>query len=88
MAGGREYTNHQRKIIDRYYQHHDTIVIQRLGEIVSEMALALGNDKKLDTLWKRADQALAKSGLKPEEASGIVERRNVEELAQVVSRLS
>ena len=50
MAGGREYSAHQRKIIDRYYQHKDSILAHRLGELVGDIALAEGNAKKLDTL--------------------------------------
>jgi hypothetical protein len=88
MAGGREYSNHQRKIINRYYEHQDTIITHRLGEIVSEMALAMGDEKKLARLWKRADQALAKSGLSASEAARIVEKRDVEGLAKAVARLS
>ncbi len=88
MAGGREYTNHQRKIINRYYEHQDTIITHRLGEIVSEMALAAGDEKKLARLWKRADQALAKSGLGAGEAARIVETRDVEALAKAVARMS
>lgn len=88
MAGGREYSNHQRKIINRYYEHQDTIITHRLGEIVSEMALAAGDEKKLARLWKRADQALAKSGLGAGEAARIVETRDVEALAKAVARMS
>ncbi|MBL4699007.1 MAG: hypothetical protein JKX70_09270, partial [Phycisphaerales bacterium] len=60
MAGGREFSSSQRKIINRYYDNIDNIVITRLGEIATDMALAMGDTKKLDRLWKRAEQALAK----------------------------
>ena len=39
MAGGQEYSRYQRKVINRYYEHLDTITAQKLGEIVSEIAL-------------------------------------------------
>ena len=47
MASGREFSSHQRKIINRYYDNLDTIVITRLGEIVTDMALAAGDQKSL-----------------------------------------
>lgn len=88
MAGGREYSNHQRKIINRYYEHQDSIITHRLGEIVSEIALAEGDEKKLARLWKRAQQALARSGLSAGEAARIVEKRDVERLAKAAAQMS
>lgn len=88
MAGGREYSQHQKKIIGRYYDNHDTIILTRLGEIQTEIALAAGNDKKLNTLWKRAATALAKTSIKPEIASKIVEARDLEALGRQVSKLN
>lgn len=88
MGSGREYSRHQQKIISRYYDNHDTIILTRLGEIQTEIALAAGNDKKLGTLWKRAATALAKTSIKPEIASRIVEERDLESLARQISKLN
>lgn len=88
MAGN--YTRHQQKIINRYYENLDTITLQKLGEIVSELYLAeaAGEKKKLETLWKRADTALAKSKAKDAQASRVVEQRDVKGLATLVGKLS
>lgn len=88
MAGGREYSQSQRKIINRYYDNHDTIVATRLGEIVTDIALADGDTKKLDKLWKRAEQALSKTSLKPELWTPIVTKRDPEALARLISKLA
>ncbi|MGJ8637609.1 MAG: hypothetical protein ACSHX5_12260 [Phycisphaerales bacterium] len=88
MAGGREYSQSQRKIINRYYDNHDTIVATRLGEIVTDIALADGNTKKLNTLWKRAEQALSKTSLKPELWTPIVTKRDPQALARLISKLA
>src|SRR5262245_61514636 len=53
-----DYTPYQKKIIKRYYDHADDIGYQRLSELVSELYLAEG--KKLDSLWKQVEKALAK----------------------------
>ncbi len=86
MAGGQEYSRNQRKIIDRYYQNQDTIVATRLAEIVSDMALAGGDEKKLDRLWKRAEQALARTSLNQAEIRTVLTRRDVEGLGRLAGR--
>jgi hypothetical protein len=88
MAGGQEYSRNQRKIIDRYYQNEDTIVATRLAEIVSDMALAGGDAKKLDRLWKRAEQALARTKLNPAEVRTVLERRDMVGLGKLAGRMS
>lgn len=88
MAGGREYSQSQRKIINRYYDNHDTIVATRLGEIVTDIVLADGDTKKLDKLWKRAEQALSKTSVKPEMWTPIVTKRDPQALARLISKLA
>ncbi len=92
MAGGREYSSAQRKIINRYYDHIDTIVLTRLAEITTDMALAMGDTKKLDRLWKRAEQALAKvksADGRPDPAiAKVLASRDIEALGKLVSKLS
>ena len=92
MANGREYTAHQRKIINRYYDQIDTIVLTRLSEISTDMILAMGDPKKLDRLWGRAQQAIEKITPKGEEIEPRVQRifddRDIEAFGQLVSKLS
>jgi len=54
---GQDLSKHQRKIVDRYYQHRDTIALSKLGEIVSELYLA-ESDAARQRLWNRASKAL------------------------------
>lgn len=88
MPSGREFSNTQRKIINRYYDNHDTILATRLGEIVTDIALAEDNQKKLDRLWKRAEQALAKTSIKPEIWKKIIESRDHKALAMLIAKLT
>ena len=88
MAGGQEYSRSQRKIIDRYFQNEDTIVATRLAEIVSDMALAGGDPKKLDRLWKRAEQALARTSLNAAEVRTVLEKRDMVGLGKLAGRAS
>ena len=52
-----DYTPHQRKIIDRYYEHRDDIMLAKLSELVGELYLA-DTDKKRDKLWDRVATAM------------------------------
>ena len=35
-----EYSNYQKKVIQNYYQHKDTIVLTRLQELVTDLYLS------------------------------------------------
>ncbi|MEM1423089.1 MAG: hypothetical protein AAGH64_03700 [Planctomycetota bacterium] len=85
MAGGREYSRTQKKIIDRYYEHRDSIMAQKLGEIVSELYLADG--KKAESLWKRAEKALANLSANDARVRTVLEARSLEGLAKLVNEL-
>ena len=52
-----DYTRHQKKIIERYYDRRDEIMLAKLQEIVTELYLA-ETDTKRDQLWKRAEKAM------------------------------
>jgi len=88
MAGGREYSNHQRKIINRYYEHLDTISLGKLGELVSELYLAAGDEKKSAALWKRAEKALAKVEAGDARVRKVLTEKDVKGLASLVNDLS
>jgi hypothetical protein len=77
-----EYTKHQRKIIERYYENLDTIMLTKLQELVSEIYLAEGRKRKLDQLWDRAGKAMANIGVPPEIKAHILAKRSPEILAK------
>ncbi len=52
-----DYTPHQKKIIERYYEHRDGIMLSKLADIVSDLYLA-DTDAKLNRLWGRAEKAM------------------------------
>jgi hypothetical protein len=76
-----EHTPHQRKIIERYYDRRDEIMLTRLGEIVSELMLA-ESAKKVEQLWKRATAAMKALQVPPQLAQRILEQRKPEILAR------
>ena len=51
-------SSYQDRIVKNYYQNLDTILVQRLGELVTDLYLAEG--QKRARLWKRVGETLAK----------------------------
>jgi len=86
MAKGQHLSRHQKGIVKRYYENRDTIMANKLGELVSELYLAEG--KKADGLWKRVRTALENSKVQPKRIDAVVERRDLEGLARLVGELS
>jgi hypothetical protein len=52
----RNYTSYQQKVIRNYYQNQDATMVQKLGDLISELYLATG--KKRTQIWSRVAAAL------------------------------
>ena len=52
-----DHSPYQRKVIERYYENRDDIALGKLGEIVTELALA-ETDRRRNALWNRAEKAM------------------------------
>jgi hypothetical protein len=81
----RDYTPYQRKIINRYYEHYDTIQVQKLSELVTEIYLAEG--KKRDRLWKQVGDALTKLGFPAARIEHLLTKREVTLLPGILKEL-
>jgi hypothetical protein len=77
----RDYSEHQQKIISKYYSNLDTLMLQKLQALVSELYLA-DSDKKRDRLWKRAQQAMENLQIPSPIMEHIMRTRDVEVLAK------
>ena len=86
MANEREYTPHQRRIIQNYYKTAGSRSVANLQEIVTELYLAK-NQKKRDALWERARKSLGALGMKPSMIAHILDKRQPEVLAEHVKDL-
>ncbi len=86
MAKGQFLTSHQQGIVKRYYENRDTISIQRLGELVSELYLA-DTPAKAEKLWKQAEAALATCGAGKAEVAKVLASRKPEALALLLKKL-
>ncbi len=101
MSKRPDLSPHQRKIVDRYYQHRDTIWTTRLSELASEIAIAQGealaadragdkasrdaSEKKLTRLWKSAGEYLVKCGASASAVERIAGSRDTARLARAAA---
>jgi len=74
-------SEYQADVISRYYDNLDTIMLQKLGELVGELYLA-DTDKQRDRLWQRAEKAIVKLKVPPAIVDHIMQKRDVEILAK------
>ena len=75
-----ERTEYQDKIIKRYYDNKDAIMLQKLTEMVTDLYLAEG--KKRLAIWKRVAKALENLKIKPEKIDQIVAKDDPAYLAK------
>ena len=76
-----ERSAYQKEVISRYYENLDTIMLGKLGELVTELYLADTPAKK-DRLWQRAHKAMVKLKVPPAIIDHIMQKRDVEILAK------
>ena len=76
-----EYTEYQKDVISDYYKNLDTIMLGKLGELVTELYLADSKTKK-NRLWERAHKAMVKLKVPPTIINHIIQQEDVEILAK------
>ena len=81
----RQYSKHQQKIIQNYYDNREASGLQRLAELVTELYLAEG--KKREKQWEYIEKALAKIGMKPDRIAHLRKQDDPALLAKVVEEL-
>ena len=86
MARGQYLSPHQKGIVKRYYEHKDTLAMQKLGEIVSELYLCT-DPKKADRLWQRVHKALVDADANRAFVDKLMKDRDVERLATYLGEL-
>ncbi len=88
MAGGsfNHYSKTAKSAINRFYSQADTRAINRLQELVSDLALA--DDTAKDKLWKSAQTTLAKTNAPPARVVAVIQARDLKAFAQLVSGIA
>jgi len=76
-----DYSAHQQRIITKYYNQLDTIMLQKLQELVGELYLA-STDTKRNRLWERVHKAMLNLKLPDQLVEHIMAKKDVEVLAR------
>ena len=80
-----EFSDHQRKIIGRYYDNRELIDNQRLSELVADLYLAQG--KKRAKLWQTAHELMLRLKVPESRVEHVVASDDPAILAEVVNDL-
>ncbi len=76
-----DYSQYQKTVISGYYNNLDTIMLQKLGELVTELYLA-DTRAKQNRLWQRTNKAMVKLKVPPAIIDHIMEKKDVQILAK------
>jgi hypothetical protein len=82
---GKDFTPYQQKIIKRYYDNQDSIKLQRLAELVSDLYLAEG--KKRERVWKQIAAALEVLKVPAAQIQQLVQKNDPAAVAKLVKEL-
>jgi hypothetical protein len=80
-----EFTKYQQKVINNYYENRDTLALQRVQELVTELYLAEG--KKRLKHWDSLALHLGKLGVKPDVVAHLRQQDKPELVATLVNKL-
>ena len=78
-------SRYQERAIKNYYKNRDAIMLQRLGELVTDLYLAVGKSRA--RIWKRVSGALEKLEIPPRRIEHIVQSDNPELVANLLKEL-
>ena len=78
-------SHHQQRAIKNYYDRRDAIMVQRLGDLLSDLYLAEGKARL--RIWQRAAGALAKLKVPAHQIDHIVASDNPTLLANLYQQL-
>jgi hypothetical protein len=80
-----EYSKFQQKVIKNYYENRDTLALQRVQELVTELYLSEG--KKRIKHWDSLALHLGKLGVKPDVVAHLRQQDKPELVATLVKKL-
>ncbi len=70
------YTQYQKKVIRNFYDNKDLRLVQKLGELVSNLYIET-NEKKIETGWKKIKKMLTDLKVHPGEVEYLTKDKNL-----------
>lgn len=83
----RDLTPHQKGIVRRYYDHRDTLALQKLAEIVSNLYLE-ETPARRKRMWAAARKNLLAAGVHRHQADAVCDDEDLGALAKLVGELT
>ena len=80
------YTEHQRKVIKGYYENKDLRLIQKLGELVSNLYVET-SEKKKESGWKRIKKMLTDLKVHPHEVDYLTKDKDLSMISRKLSEM-
>jgi hypothetical protein len=80
------YTPYQKKSIRNFYDNKDTRLVQKLGELVSNLYLET-NEKKIETGWKKIKKMLTDIKVHPGEVEYLTKDKNISIISKKLDEL-
>ena len=80
------YTGYQKKIIKNFYENKDLRLIQKLGELVSNLYVET-SEKKKETGWKRIKKMLTDLKVHPHEVEYLTKDKNLSMISKKLADL-
>jgi hypothetical protein len=80
-----KHSTYQDRIIRNYYQNQDDIMLQKLGDLATDLYLAEGKAK--DRLWKRVAAALKNLKIPDDQIQHLVRSDNPTLVANLLKKL-
>jgi hypothetical protein len=80
------YTGYQRKVIKNFYDNKDLRLIQKLGELASNLYIET-SEKKKETGWKRIKKMLTDLKVHPHEVEYLTKDKNLSMISKKLAEL-
>jgi hypothetical protein len=80
------YTEYQRKVIKNFYENKDLRLIQKLGELVSNLYVET-SEKKKESGWKRIKKMLTDLKVHPHEVEYLTKDKNLSMISKKLSEM-
>ncbi len=80
------YTGYQKKVIKNFYENKDLRLIQKLGELASNLYVET-SEKKKETGWKRIKKMLTDLKVHPHEVEYLTKDKNLSMISKKLADL-
>ncbi len=80
------YTPYQQKVIRRFYENKDLRLIQKLGELVSNLYIET-SEKKRESGWKRIKEILIDLKVHPHEVEFLTKDKNLAVISKKLAEM-